>query len=158
MHQNGPSVLPFLERRGVGAGADRRASGAPRTQQATSGRLGTRPGENEWSRRMRCPPAAAVAARRRRAARRRPESPPAAAADDEAEAAMRSSEWRDGRGGITRRRVGFRQPGWSGARAHGPAGAEQGRKRGLAVWGVGALVKKKEGRSGEDRLGGGRGF
>jgi hypothetical protein len=116
------SALPFLERRGTGA--YRRASGALSTQQATSGRLGTRPAE-EWSSRMRWPPAAAVDAattgRRRRSAKRRPESPPATAAVDEAEAAMRSSEWRYGRGGITGRRVGFRQPGWS----RGAGGVEQ---------------------------------
>ena len=81
-------------------GPARRASGALRTQQATSARLGTRSPGKEWSSRMRWPPAAAAAGRRRRAARRRPESPPAAAAE-EAEAAMRSSECRDGRGGIT---------------------------------------------------------
>ena len=145
------SALPFLERRG--AGAYRRASGALRTQQATSGRLGTCPGE-EWSSRMRCPPAAAIDAaatgRRRRAAKRRPESPPAAAAEDEAEAAMRSSEWRDGRGGITGRRVGFWQPGCSGARAHGPEGADSAEQRRRGLGGLGE--EEREGRSGEDRL------
>jgi hypothetical protein len=39
----------------------------------------------------------------RRVVRRRPESPAAA----EVEAAIRRSDWRDGRGGITRRGLGF---------------------------------------------------
>jgi hypothetical protein len=137
--ERGYSALPFLER--GGAGADRRESGALRTQQTTSGRLGTRPGEKEWSSRMRCPPAAAVAARRRRAARSGPESPLAAAA----EAAMRSREWSDGRGGITGHRVGFRQPGWSEARGHGAGRAgEEG-------FGCGGLGKEER-----ERRGGGR--
>ena len=48
-------------------------------------------------------------------------------AEDDAEAAMRSSEWRDGRGGITGRPgrpVGFRQPG----------GAEQKGEGGFGFW------------------------
>jgi hypothetical protein len=62
-------------------------------------------------------------------------SPPAAAAEEEAEAAVRRSEWRDGRGGITELGLGLRRPQglgcmeWSEAGGRGVCGSWGGRKR-----------------------------
>jgi hypothetical protein len=88
---------------------------------------------------MRWPPAAAATGRRRRAARRRLES----AAEEEAVAAMRRSEWRDGRGGITELRAGFDWPQRKGRmeRSRGRRGfGVLGRKKGRRIFGLGFRV------------------